>query len=555
MRDSGTTTGVVATLTDDILEAFFDANPGTARAAGLTAWDGRLPDRSTTGIARRLEELERFTRRLDALDTAALPEPERVDVLLLRHECARERHCLRDRRLPQRDPIFHLEDLDLTGYLARDYAPARDRATAVCRHLEGVPRLLDEARTQLDESLDPTVLSTAIRLFGGWVEFVDGDLAAEVRGACEEDADLRLAMLAARQEASRSAREFVAWLEERRLTARPGSYAIGPDLLAGLIRFEEGVDVPLGRLLEIGREDLEANREKLREVAAGIDPSADPSEVMRRIKADHPAADEVLSTTRELLGRLRAFLVERNVVSIPSGEECLVRATPPYLSWAFAMMDGPPSLAEEGWPGIYYVTPPGADWDETRTEEWLSEFHRAGLTNTSVHEAWPGHFLHALHIRRNPSRVVRVSHTYSSSEAWAHYSEELMVELDFAAGDPAFALSQLADALVRNVRLVAAIGLHCGDLSLEEAEWMFRRDAHLSPEAARAEAERGAFDPGYLNYTLGKLMLRKLREDVRAAHGADFTLRSFHDDFLYWGMAPVPIVRGLLLGPDAGPAL
>lgn len=555
MGDPGTKTDAVATLTDEILEAYFDANPGEARAAGLAAWDGRVPDRSAAGVARRVGELEEFTRRLEALDLASLTDAERVDVRILRHECAKERHRLRDRRLPQRDPVFHLEDLDLTGYLAREYAPARDRAAAVCHHLEGVPRLLDEAAAQLEDPLDPTVLRTAVRLFRGWADFVDGDLGDAVGDACAEDPTLRRAMLAARHEASRSARDFIAGLEERLVTAKAGAFAIGPQLLSGLLREEEGVDVPLGRLLELGREDLEANREKLREVAARIDANADPAEVMRRIKADHPKADEVLDATRELLRRLRAFLVERNVVSIPSGEECLVRRTPPYLAWAFAMMDGPPSLAEKGWPGIYYVTPPGADWDERRTEEWLSEYNRAGLTNTSVHEAWPGHFLHALHIRRNPSRVVRVSHTYSSSEAWAHYSEELMVELDFANGDPAFAMSQLADALVRNVRLVASIGLHCGDLSLEEAEWMFRRDAHLSPEAARAEAERGTFDPGYLNYTLGKLMLRKLREDVRAARGAEFSLRGFHDEFLYWGMAPVPLVRGLLLGPDAGPAL
>ncbi|MBZ0266645.1 DUF885 domain-containing protein [bacterium] len=555
MRDSGATAETVASLTEEILEARFDANPALAREAGLSAWDGRLPDRSATGVARRLEELDRFTERLDALDPDRLSDAERVDVRLLRHECAAERHKLRDRRLPQRDPISHLEELDLTGYLNRDYAPARDRAAAACLHLEGVPRLLDEARAQLEDPQDPTVLATAVRLFRSWADFVDGDFAEAVRAPCEEDDGLRLAMLPARREASRAAREFAEDLEERRRTARPGAFAIGPDLLGGLLRFEEGVDVPLSRLLELGREDLEANREKLREVAARIDPSADPADVMGRLKADHPRADEVLGVTRDLLSRLRAFLVEKDVVSIPSGEECLVRETPPYLSWAFAMMDGPPSLAEKGWPGIYYVTPPGADWDEQRAGEWLSEFHRAGLTNTSVHEAWPGHFLHALHIRRNPSRVVRTSHTYSSAEAWAHYAEQLMVELDFGGGDPAFELSQLADALVRNVRLVAAIGLHCGDLSLEEAEWMFRRDAHLLPEAARAEAERGTFDPGYLNYTLGKLMLRKLRDDVRDARGADFSLRSFHDDFLYWGMAPVPIVRGLLLGPDAGAAL
>ncbi|GJM45385.1 MAG: hypothetical protein DHS20C21_22270 [Gemmatimonadota bacterium] len=555
MSETTTLASRLSTLTDEFLEALFDANPSAARYFGLPAWDGRLPDLGESGLRRRVEELDRFAARLDRIQEDGLSPAERVDLHVLRHECGRERFEIVAKRIWHRDPLRYLDELGVTGYLVRDYAPLRDRASGLCRHLEGVPRLLDAARENLDGPLDPTVLDTAIRAFESWATFVDEDLAAALEGADEGDAVLRRALVQARNGAAQEARRFAEFLVEKRRLAKPGTYAIGAELLTGMLRREEGVHVPLSRILELGRADLERNRDLLRETAARIDAASTPAEIMHRIKSDHPGAAEVLPFTRELMGELREFLVQRDIVSIPTDTECRVEKTPPYLSWSFAMMNGTPCLAEQEYPGIYYVTPPAADWDEQRTEEWLTEFSRAGLANTSVHEAWPGHFLHGLHIRRNPSRAVRISHAYSSAEAWAHYSEQLMVEEGFRGDDPELRMIQLGDALLRNVRLLVSIGLHTGGLSVDEAVWMFREDALLSEQAARTEAERGTFDPGYLNYTLGKLMLLKLREDVRKARGDDFSLRDFHDDFLYWGMAPVPIVREAMLGSGAGSPL
>ncbi len=555
MSESLDPSGDLVALRDEILDACFDANPDLARDAGLHAWDGRIADRGAGRLAHRCTELDRFLERLSGLPPEAPGSAEAFERRVLAYLCRRERHAISGMRRWNRDPVAYLEEIGLTGYLTRDYAPIHDRAAALCRHLQGVGRLLDEARDNLDAHLDPTVLNSAAQNFSAWADFVEGELGDALEGADGGDAELRRALVAARAQAARAVRRFVGDLHGLRAGARAGSFAIGEDGLRAMLSEFEAVDVPLERILELGREDLERNLEELRAVASELEPGAPVADVVARVKSDHPGRDGVLDATREVLDELRTFIVDRDLVGIPSDTPCHVKPTPPYLAWAFAMMDGSPALAEEEQAGLYYVTAPRPEWDDARAEEWLTEFSLPSLAVTAIHEAWPGHFLHGLHIRRNPSPAVRIAHSYVSAEAWAHYCEQLMVEEGFRADDPRIRLLQRTDALTRNVRLVAAIGMHAEGMTVDQAEVLFREKAFLAGAAARNEAERGTFDPGYLNYTLGKLMLLRLREDVRKARGADFSLRAFHDDFLYWAMAPVPFVREQLLGPGAGPPL
>jgi uncharacterized protein (DUF885 family) len=556
MSDPIATNGTASPLADEILESLFDANPQMARDAGLHGRDGRVADRGAGRLAHRVEELDGFLARLNAAPPADPTSDAAFEQRVLVYLCRRERYEIVDQRIWNRSPNGYVDELDITGYLTRDYAPRRERATALYHHLEGVGRLLDAARGNLDEDLDATILLGAQRNVDAWADFVEGELGAVLVGVDEEDDELRRGLVAARAQAARAARRFARFLEERRAAgAGAGTFAIGEDGLRRMLSEMEAVDVPLERIAELGRADLERNLDALREAAARIDPRASVADVMARVKSVHPGRDGVLDATRRVMKELREFIVLNDVVSIPSETPCHVESTPPFLAWAFAMMDGSPSLAPDEQPGLYYVTPPRPEWDDARAEEWLTEFSLPSIAMTAIHEAWPGHFLHGLHIRRNPSRAVRVAHSYVSAEAWAHYSEQLMVEMGYGREDPNVRLLQLGDALTRNVRLVASIGMHTKEMTVDEAESLFREKAFLAGAAARNEAERGTFDPGYLNYTLGKMMLLKLREDVRTARGDRFSLRAFHDDFLYWAMAPVPFVRERLLGPGAGPPL
>jgi uncharacterized protein (DUF885 family) len=541
-----------ASLADELLTSFYDANPVEALRRGLFRYAGRLPDVSRGGLERRAEELERSLERLDGIDPTSLSLREAFDRKCLRLRWQMGLFRLREWDVFARYPLTYLDLLDVSDYVKPWVAPRPDRTMALCLLLEGVPRVLDDARENLDSSLDRTVGSAASRLFEGYANFLESDLEQFLA----EDANREnLPLLQARRQAIEAVQEFLAFLEERIAPASADVFPIGSESFRKMLRYGEGVDLDPSELLDQGERELERIRDELHRAVDSIDPSSSPAEVMARVKANHPSGRGAVEESRRLVQELREFLLERDLVTIPSDTECLVRETPPYLRWAFAMMDGPPSLADREFPGIYYVTPPHAEWDEDRTEQWLREFSYAGLKNTAIHEAFPGHFLHALHIRQNPSPIVRTHSTYSSFEAWAHYCEEMMVEEGYGGGDPELKTVQLSDALLRVVRLIVAVRMHTLGMTVDEAQEMFEGEAFLEEVAARSEAERGTFDPGYANYTLGKMMLRKLRNDWRAAQGEAFSLKAFHDSFLAWGAAPVPFVREEMLPGDRGAIL
>ena len=259
-----------------------------------------------------------------------------------------------------------------------------------------------------------------------------------------------------------------------------------------------------------------------------------------------------LTYCRAQLGGLKAFLTEKRLVSIPGTEEALVEEAPPYNRTNFAYIDIPGPY-ETNLPSVYYIAPPDLAW--TPEEQAAYVPGRADLLFVSVHEVWPGHFLHSLHANRVRSKYGRVYSGYAFSEGWAHYTEEMMWEAGLGEGDPEIHIGQLQNALLRNVRFLSAIGLHAGSMTVEQSERMFRESAFQDPGNARQQAARGTYDPAYLNYTLGKLMIRKLREEWTAGRGGREAWGEFHDAFLSYGGPPIPMVRAAMLGDDPGPAL
>jgi uncharacterized protein (DUF885 family) len=233
------------------------------------------------------------------------------------------------------------------------------------------------------------------------------------------------------------------------------------------------------------------------------------------------------------------------VVSIPSDERAKVDEAPAYRRWNAAYIEIPGPY-EHGLPSIYYIAPPDPRWSAADRAAYVQG--RATLTFTTVHEVWPGHFLQFLHEHRAPSRVLQLFSTGGFTEGWAHYAEELMWEDGLGNGDPVLHVGQLTDALLRDCRYLSAIGLHARGMTVEASEKMFREQCFQNPGSARQQAARGTFDPGYLNYTLGKLMIRKLRDDWTKTRGGKKAWREFNDRFLSYGAPPVPVVRAMMMG-------
>jgi hypothetical protein len=322
-----------------------------------------------------------------------------------------------------------------------------------------------------------------------------------------------------------------------------------------MLRETEQVEVPLDVLEDVGRQDLARNLVALDAACAEFAPGQDRAGCMAKMNANKPKGGAVAEARRQL-GRLREFLVAESLVTIPGDDPILVEEAPPYArsNFAYINVPGPYDL---GMPSVYNIAPPDPAWPEQEQYDYVPGV--ADLMSTSVHEVWPGHFLQFLHSNRVSIAVGRLFVGYAYAEGWAHYAEEMMWEAGLAGGLAGglaeFRIGQVSKALYRNIRYLCAIGLHTKGMSAAECEAMFRERAFQDPGNARQQAARGTYDPGYLNYTLGKLMIRKLRDDWSATRGGRAAWGDFHDEFLSHGGPPVPMLRRLMLGPDAGPAL
>lgn len=530
----------LAQLSEAYLAALFDTYPTAAAALGLHEYDGRVQDVREPARARRSAELRGFRARLAALPRGALDPDDAHDHTLLELAIDEELFDLEDLREFERNPLAFSGPLDLSGYIKREYAPLAQRVAALTEHLRQIPGYLEGAAEALRAPVPRPFLDTALEVYGGTIQFQEQDLARAVRAL--GTGPLLDGFERANGAALAALRRFVQHLEDEVRPHAVEAFAIGERRFQTMLRVGEMVDLPIERLLDIGRDDLSRNRTLLHEAATRIAPGVPIREVLARQAQDHPAAQELIPVGARLLDELREFVETRGLVALPSAPRCRVEETPPFARWAFAMMDtaGPFEKAVESY---YYITPPDPGWTAEQAEEWLRKFDYATLKDVGIHEVYPGHYVHFLHMKQVPRPLRRVLTSYSFVEGWAHYCEEMMLDAGYGVDDPRLRLAQLSEALLRNVRFVASIEMHTRALPKDDAARMFVEEAHLEPLPADREAVRGTFDPGYLNYTLGKLMIRKLRDDLQRVEGGRFFLRRFHDRLLALGAPPVPLAR------------
>jgi len=345
--------------------------------------------------------------------------------------------------------------------------------------------------------------------------------------------------------------EHVAWLTKQQPTGTQ-TFALGTDKFLRMLAETQGVEIDLGRLSAIAEADLRRNLAALDEAARAIDPKRSTREVVEAQALVRPNPATVLAIATEQTAAARKFIVDNQIVTIPDGDPAVVRETPAFQRWNSAFLDVPGPFETKELPSYYYITPPDPTWPEAEQLAYLPP--TADLLFTTIHEVYPGHFLHRLHIKNNPSRILQSFCTYSSSEGWAHYVEEMMYDAGIAGQTPQTRIGMLKEALLRNARFVATIGLHTGAMTVEQATKLFAEKGFVDAGNARQQAVRGTFDPMYLAYTVGKLMFKNLRVDWMKANPGK-TLAEFHDKVMSYACAPVPVVRRAMLGPTAGSPL
>jgi uncharacterized protein (DUF885 family) len=531
----------------DYLEAYFNAHPEIAVIEGRHEFDGKLPDFSKAAfdkeIARLHSDRARAAGFTDNLDQRQQFEREYVIA-----EIDSDLFWLESARWPYRSPYFYSDRVDPEVYLTRPYAPIDQRMRAFINYEKALPAALDQIRANLQTPMPRTYVDFGRLTFGGLAQYFDHD----VKGifASVKDPQLQSDFAAANANAIRALKLLDAWFASQKAKAND-NFALGADLFHQMLYATERVDISLDQLEAIGRQDLERNLAALKEACAQFDPGKSLAECTAKQTADKPKGNPV-DAAREQLKELRAFVIDNQIVSIPGTEEAQVAEAPPYQRWNFAYINIPGPY-EKDLPSIYYISPPDPKWTAAEQKAYLPG--KATLLFTSVHEVMPGHFAQFLHANRVPSQFGRVFVGYAFSEGWAHYAEEMTWDAGLGAKDPETHVGQLTEALLRNVRFLSAIGLHTGHMSVAESEKMFRESAFADEGDARQQAARGTFDPAYLNYTMGKLMIRKLRDDWTATRGGRSAWREFHDQFLSFGGPPIPLVRKAMLGPSAGPPL
>jgi uncharacterized protein (DUF885 family) len=356
--------------------------------------------------------------------------------------------------------------------------------------------------------------------------------------------------------ASAAIGSYIEYLEKDLAPRSKGSFRLGRERFQEKLKLDEGLTIDADRLLSIALRELSETQEEFRRVASRMN-GGDPRAAWEKAKADHPPAGQLVPVAQQQLAELVDFINRQRIVTIPAGAPVDVAPTPKFYRWTFASMWTPGPFEARPGRATYYITDVDPSWSPERQVEHLRDFNYGNLWSISIHEVFPGHFLHYQHLRTVGSKL-RKSIMFASTalvEGWAHYCEQMMLDEGFKKNEPGVRLGQLAEALIRLCRFVVGIRLHCEDLSVEQGVRFFKEEAFLEEGSARREAERGTFDPSYILYTAGKLMLLKLREDVKAKEGNGFTLRRFHDDLLANGTVPIWLHRSLMLGEPGGALL
>ena len=535
---------------DDLLGFLHETHPTHATLDGVHSHDDLLEDLSRQGMEGEARALAGYLRRLDEIHREGLTEVERLEHRMITSHVRSRMFEIEQVRTWEKNPQYYSDILasSLAGQALFTHAPLAERARRVLSKLRQTPRLIQAARDNVKEP--PGIfLKVGIESMRGALKFIDDDLPRALSNV--DDLHLLGDLADAQVEASNAVKSYIAYLETTVAPKARGSFRLGRDTFEEKLRLDEGITVPLDRLLAIATRELKETQEAFRSVASKMN-GGDPLEAWARQKAAHPAPGELVNIGRQQLEELSTFLERQSIITLPRSEEIVVAQTPDFYRWSFASMWTPGPFETKPTRAYYYLTDADPSWPADRQEEYLRDYSIPTLWSVSIHECYPGHFLHYQHLRRVASKA-RKSILFAPAsfvEGWAHYCEQMMVEAGFGRQDRGMLLGQLVESLIRLARVVVCIKLHTEDMSVEQGVRFFREEAFMEEASARREAERGTFDPTYLVYSVGKLMLLKLRQDYKAKQGKSYSLKSFHDTLLGQGTAPFWLHRQLMLGEE-----
>ncbi len=544
-------------------QIYFKYQPTQGTLAGFHQYDAQLERYDRDSIAEEVAALHAFERKVAAFPAANLPQEAHADHELVLNNIHSWLLTLETIVPWKKNPDFYSSGITASAFtlMERKFAPANDRLRSLIARERQMPAALAAARQNLE---NPPHIYTEIALeqLPGDIDFFRKDVPEAFTDADDPQLKAEFAQTNAAVIAALSS--YQQWMKSDLLPRSQGDFRIGHDTFAMKLLYDEMVSTPVPQLLDIGYADLHKNQAAFNALAKDLDPAKTPQQVLLELGQDHPAPDALLDSFRNTFNGLISFIQQKHIVTIPSPVRPTLEETPPFMrATTQASMDTPGPFEQHSHTAYFNVTLPEKDWSAERTASYMHAFNVGTIVSTSVHEAYPGHYVQFLWVPQAPSKVRKLLGASSNSEGWAHYCEQMM--LDQGYGQPGtgakdareaklIRLGQLQDALLRNARFIVGIQMHTGKMTMEQAIDFFQKEGYQSREIAEVETKRGTSDPTYLYYTLGKLEILKLRADVEKKQGAAFSLEKFHDDFLRQGFPPIKIVRRAMLGDDS-PAL
>jgi hypothetical protein len=492
-------------LGDEFLDQLYSFHPTSATADGLHQHDAELEDYSKAGVDAEIAAAKAMRARVEAFPEQGLDAEAQIDRRLVLGYLNNRLLSLQSIRNWEKDPDNYQSGITSSVFviMTRNYAPQEERLKSVIARERKMPAVLAAARANLK---NPPRIYT----------------------------------------------DYQKWLKDDLLPRSTGDFRIGAENYRKKLLYQEGVDIPLDRLLEIGMADLRANQEWFKKTAAQIDPERDPQEILKEMQHDHPAPEKLLQAYGDLLDGLRDFIIKNHIMTVPSQQKPAMEETPPFMrATTFASMDTPGAFETKATESFFNVTLPEAGWSKEKIEGHMAGNSRGVMLVVAIHEVWPGHFMQYVWTPRFPTKLRKVLGCGTSAEGWAHYTEQMMLDQHVAHDDPRMRLGQLQDALLRNARYIVGIRMHTGQMTYDQAVDFFMKEGYQTRSIAEMESKRGTGDPTYLVYTLGKLQIRKLRDDYQKKMGSKFTLQDFHDTFMKEGLIPIREVRKLMLGDDS----
>lgn len=561
--DSAANTQWSALVDEYFDQLYFKFKPSDATSDGFHQYDSRLEDYSREGIDKEIKEQHRYEKKITAFEAKALSQTDAADRQIILGTIHSRLLTLEVIRPWEKNPDSYSGGIANSVYviMSRRFASSDERLRSVIARENRIPGVFEEARKNLK---NPPRVYTEIALeqLPGLIGFFVNDVPTAFADAT--DANIKSDFAKSNAAVIDALKKYESWLKSDLLPRSNGDFRIGAEVYSQKLLYDEMVDTPLDRLLEIGMANLRKNQSEFVRIAREVDPKKTPREVLNDLGATHPAPDHLLQSFRDTFSGLIGFIQQKHILTIPSDVRPIVQETPPFeRATTTASMDTPGPYEKIATEAYFNVTLPDPKESPEKINNYMGIFNRGTIVSTAIHETYPGHYVQFLWTPSAPTKVRKILGAASNAEGWAHYCEQMMLDEGF--GQPGVGakdisetrlirLGQLQDALLRNARFIVGIQMHRGKMTFEEAVEFFEKEGYQFHENSVIETKRGTADPTYLYYTLGKIEILKLREDLRKKEGGNFSLEKFHNDFLGQGFPPIKVVRKALLGDDS-PAL